>query len=213
VCSGKFTRQDKIFHVRSGKEIKITTPLIFQARDREIVEEAYPGDIIGLHDTGKYQIGDTFTMGKKMIRYTGIPNFAPELFMKVTAKDPLRAKHLEKGLSQLSEEGATQLFIRKTTNEKMLGAVGALQFEVVKFRLEDEYGVQALYENVSWQGVRWLRFEDPAAEHDFVSNYNSFIMNDREDRVCFAVRTEWDLRLAQEKNPKVNFYKNSDFID
>lgn len=212
VCSGKFTRQDKIFHIRSGKDIRIATPLMFQARDRDIVEEAYPGDIIGLYDTGKYQIGDTFSMGKKMIKYTGIPSFAPELFVKVTATDPMRAKHLEKGLLQLSEEGATQLFTRKTTNEKMLGAVGALQFEVVKFRLEDEYSVQARYETISWQGVRWLRFPDEETEVDFVSNYNSFIMYDREDRVCFAVRTEWDLKLAQDKNPKVEFFKNTEYI-
>ncbi|MCE3013440.1 MAG: peptide chain release factor 3, partial [Proteobacteria bacterium] len=213
VCSGKFNRGDKIFHVRTGKEMKIATPLMFQARDRDIVEEALPGDIIGLHDNGKYQIGDTFTMGKKQIRYTGIPNFAPELFMKVTCRDPMKAKHLEKGLAQLSEEGATQLFIRKTTNEKMLGAVGALQFEVVKFRLLDEYGIDASYESVSWQGVRWLKFENPKDESEFVSNYNTFIMYDREDRVCYAVRTEWDMKLAMEKNPKVKFYKNSDYID
>src|SRR5690606_25455273 len=156
-------RNDKIYHVRSGKEIKIATPLIFQARDRDIVEEAYPGDIIGLYDTGKYAIGDTFTMGKKKIRYTGIPSFAPELFIRVTAKDPMKAKHLEKGLAQLSEEGATQLFIRRTTNEKLLGAVGALQFEVVKYRLEDEYSVPATYESVPWTGVRWLKFPDKKA--------------------------------------------------
>lgn len=212
VCSGKFNRNDKIYHIRSGKEIRIATPLMFQARDRDIVEEAFPGDIIGLYDTGKYQIGDTFSLGKKLIKYTGIPSFAPELFIKVTAKDPMKAKHLEKGLSQLSEEGATQLFIRKTTNEKMLGAVGALQFEVVKFRLEDEYSVEATYESVAWQGVRWIRFTDPKAENDFTLAYSNFLMNDREGRLCFAVRTEWDLKLAQEKNPSVEFFKNSDYV-
>lgn len=213
VCSGKFQRNDKILHVRTGKEIKIATPLIFQARDREIAEEAYAGDIIGLYDTGKYQIGDTFTMGKKMIRYTGIPSFSPELFMRVTAKDPMKAKHLEKGLSQLSEEGATQLFIRRHTNEKMLGAVGALQFEVVKYRLEDEYSVLATYEPVAWAGVRWLKFNDKKQEDKFVQDYSSVIMEDREGRVCFAVRSEWDLKLAQEKNPEVGFFKNSDYIE
>jgi peptide chain release factor 3 len=213
VCSGKFTRNDKIFHVRSGKEIRIATPLIFQARDRDIAEEAYAGDIIGLYDTGKYQIGDTFTMGKKQIRYTGIPSFAPELFMRVIAKDPMKAKHLEKGLAQLSEEGATQLFIRRHTNEKMLGAVGALQFEVVKFRLEDEYGVDAIYEPVSYAGVRWLKFTDKKQEEKFAQDYSSVIMVDKDDRICFAVRTEWDLRLAQEKNPEVKFFKNSDYIE
>jgi peptide chain release factor 3 len=213
VCSGKFNRNDKIYHVRTGKEIKIATPLIFQARDRDIVEEAYPGDIIGLYDTGKYTIGDTFTQGKKQIRYTGIPSFAPELFMRVTAKDPMKAKHLEKGLSQLSEEGATQLFIRRHTNEKMLGAVGALQFEVVKYRLEDEYSVVATYEPVSWAGVRWLKFVDKKQEEKFCQDYSSVIMEDKDKRLCFAVRTEWDLKLAQEKNPEVKFYKNSDYIE
>lgn len=212
VCSGKFNRNDKIFHIRTGKDIRIATPLMFQARDRDIVEEAYPGDIIGLYDTGKYQIGDTFSEGKKLIKYTGIPSFAPELFIKVIAKDPMKAKHLEKGLSQLSEEGATQLFIRKSTNEKMLGAVGALQFEVVKFRLEAEYGVEASYESVSWQGVRWIKFTDKNAVDGFNLSYSNFLMNDREGRLCFAVRTEWDLKLAMEKNPSVEFYNNSDYI-
>lgn len=213
VCSGKFIRNDKIFHVRSGKDIKIPTPLMFQARDRDIVDEAYPGDIIGLYDTGKYQIGDTFTLGKKHIKYTGIPSFSPELFMRVTAKDPMKAKHLEKGLSQLSEEGATQLFIRRTTNEKMLGAVGALQFEVVKYRLEDEYSVVATYEPVSWAGVRWLKFNDKKQQDQFMQDYSSVLMVDKDERLCFAVRTEWDLKLAMEKNPDVKFYKNSDYID
>ncbi len=213
VCSGMFSRNDKIYHVRTGKEIRIATPLIFQARDRDIAEEAFAGDIIGLYDTGKYQIGDTFSMGKKLIRYTGIPSFAPELFMRVTAKDPMKAKHLEKGLSQLSEEGATQLFIRRHTNEKMLGAVGALQFEVVKFRLEDEYGVDAMYESVTCAGVRWLKFDDKKKEDQFCQEYSSVIMEDKEKRLCYAVRTEWDLRLAQEKNPDVQFFKNSDYIE
>ena len=213
VCSGRFGRNEKIYHVRSGKEIRIATPLIFQARDRDIAEEALAGDIIGLYDTGKYQIGDTFSMGKKLIRYTGIPSFSPELFMRVTAKDPMKAKHLEKGLGQLSEEGATQLFIRRHTNEKMLGAVGALQFEVVKFRLEDEYGVDAMYESVQCAGVRWLKFPDKAKEQKFVTDYSSYILEDKEKRLCFSVRTEWDLKLAQEKNPEVQFFKNSDYIE
>ncbi len=213
VCSGRFERNDKIFHVRSGKEIRIATPLIFQARDRDIAEEALAGDIIGLYDTGKYQIGDTFSMGKKLIRYTGIPSFAPELFMRVTAKDPMKAKHLEKGLLQLSEEGATQLFIKRNSSEKMLGAVGALQFEVVKFRLEDEYGVDAMYESIQCNGVRWLKFPDKAKEGKFVQDYSSYILEDKEKRLCFSVRTEWDLRLAQEKNPDVQFFKNSDYIE
>lgn len=212
VCSGVFKRNTKIFHVRTEKEVKIPSPQIFQARDRELVEEAYPGDIIGIHDTGKFQIGDTFTEGEKF-QYTGIPSFAPELFRSVALKDPLKAKHLDKGLRQLSEEGATQLFIRPSTGAKMLGAVGMLQFEVVKFRLEDEYNVKADYEGTPFMGVRWLRFEDKKAEEEFKTNYSGNILVDGKDRLCYGVKSDWDLKLCMEKSPKVSFYKNSDYIE
>ncbi len=203
-------RGQKIFHVRSEKEHKIATPLIFQARDREVVEEAYPGDIIGLYDTGKLQIGDTFTEGEKF-QYTGIPNFAPEIFMKVILKDPMKSKQLEKGLQQLSEEGTVQLFTRASTNEKILGAVGMLQFDVVKFRLEDEYNVRGEYEPYSFSSIRWLRFTDERKKNDFVENNKSNISYDHKERLCFTVKSDWDLKLAQEKFPEVEFFKNSDY--
>jgi peptide chain release factor 3 len=212
VCSGRFERNAKIIHVRSEKEIRIPNPVIFQAQDREIVEDAYPGDIIGIYDTGKYQIGDTFSEGE-LIQYTGIPSFAPEIFMKVTPKDPMKMKHLEKGLWQLCEEGATQWFSRLISNEKMIGAVGALQFEVVKHRLETEYAVEAKYEPVTYQGVRWIKFKDKKLEEKFKQDYAPYILLDRVERLCFAVRSEWDLKLAQEKNPDVLFFKNSDYIE
>jgi len=211
VCSGSFKRNAKIFHVRTKKDIKIPTPLIFQARDREIVEQAFPGDIIGLYDSGKYQIGDTFTEGEQ-IRYTGIPNFAPELFMRVMLKDPLKAKQLDKGLLQLSEEGATQVFKRTVGSEKILGAVGKLQFDVVKFRLEDEYSVKATYEPVPFQGIRWLRFPDEKVQETFLRDYSGYIMHDKNQHPCFAVRSEWDLKLCMEKNETVEFFNNSDFL-
>lgn len=212
VCSGVFKRNTKIFHARTEKEIKIPNPQIFQARDRELVEEAFAGDIIGIHDTGKFQIGDTFTEGEK-IMYTGIPSFAPELFKKVALKDPLKAKHLDKGLKQLSEEGATQIFFRETTGEKMLGAVGALQFEVVKFRLEDEYNVKADYEGTPFSGVRWLKFKDKKIEDAFKRTYSSNILTDGKDRLCYGVKSDWDLKLCMEKNEGVQFFKNSDYIE
>lgn len=210
VCSGKFERGAKIFHVRSEKEIKIPAPLIFQAQDREVTEEAYPGDIIGVHDTGKLQIGDTFTQGEKF-QYTGIPNFAPEIFNKVLLKDPLKAKQLEKGLRQLSEEGTVQLFIRHNGREKILGAVGVLQFEVVKQRLEDEYGVRGEYENYPFAGIRWPKFKDNKQKDEFISKNSSNIVYDIKDRVCFSVRSEWDLKLVKEKFPEVEFFKSSDY--
>ena len=212
VCSGVFKRNTKIFHVRSEKEIKIANPQIFQARDRELVEKAYPGDIIGIHDTGKLQIGDTFTEGEKL-QYTGIPSFAPELFKKVVLKDPLKGKHLDKGLRQLSEEGATQLFVRQMNGERMLGAVGALQFEVVKFRLQDEYNVIADYEGTPFSGIRWLMFPDKKTEDSFKQNYSSNMLVDGKDRICYGIKSDWDLKLCMEKNENVKFFKNSDYIE
>lgn len=211
VCSGVFEKGKKIYHVRSGKEIRVATPLFFQAQDREVAELAYPGDIIGIYDSGKYQIGDTFTTGRSF-KYTGIPSFAPEIFRKVDLKDPLKAKHLDKGLKQLSEEGTTQLFLRPITNEKMLGAVGALQFDVVKFRLSDEYNVEADYGTTPFMGVRWLKFNNEKAEKFFLSEYASNILRDGKDRVCYGIKSEWDLKLAMEKNPDVNFFNNSDYV-
>jgi peptide chain release factor 3 len=210
VCSGKFTRNQKIFHTRTGKDIKIPAPLIFQAQDREITEHAYPGDIIGIHDTGKYQIGDTFSNGEK-IQYTGIPNFAPEIFRKVILKDPMKGKQLDKGLQQLSEEGTVQLFRRHTVNEKILGAVGVLQFEVVKHRLEEEYSVRGDYENYPFVGIRWLKFQSDNQKDTFISKNASNIVYDNKQRVCFSVRSEWDLKLVMEKNEDVEFFKNSDY--
>ena len=210
VCSGKFTKGSKVFNTRTNKEIKIATPVFFQAQDRESVEEAVPGDIIGIHDTGKLQIGDTFTQGSK-IKFSGIPNFAPEIFRTVILKDPLKSKQLEKGLTQLSEEGTVQLFQKKTTNEKILGAVGVLQFEVVQFRLENEYGVRAIYEGHSFIGIRWLRFKNDKAKDNFVDNYASVIAYDHKKRICFGVKSDWDLKLAMEKNPEVEFFINSDY--
>jgi peptide chain release factor 3 len=210
VCSGVFNRNQKIFHCRSGKEVKISSPLIFQAQDREIAEMALPGDIIGLHDTGKYQIGDTFSEGE-MLKFTGIPSFAPEIFAKVFLKDPMKAKQLEKGLEQLSEEGTVQLFIRHGTQEKILGAVGQLQFEVVKYRLEDEYGVRGDYQSYSFLGIRWLRYKDDKARAKFFESQSNNILYDIKNRDCYGVRSEWDLKLAMEKNPDVEFFNNSDY--
>lgn len=210
VCSGEFTRNTKIYHVRSDKELKIATPLIFQAQDREIVDKAYPGDIIGLHDNGKFQIGDTFSSGKK-IKFKGIPSFAPEIFKKIVLKDPMKAKHLEKGLTQLSEEGAAQLFVRPATAEKLVGAVGSLQFDVVKFRLEDEYNVLCDYQPAPFIGIRWLKFLDKIIKEKFLTDQGSNILLDIKGRSCYGVKSEWDLKLTREKFPSIEFYNNSDF--
>jgi peptide chain release factor 3 len=133
--------------------------------------------------------------------------------MKIILKDPMKAKHLEKGLMQLSEEGATQLFTRYNSNEKFLGAVGMLQFDVVKFRLEDEYNVLGVYEPANLTAVRWLKFTDKKQQDKFIGDNSHSIFTDGKERLCFGVKSEWDLKLAQEKNPEVKFFKNSDYIE
>ncbi len=156
ICSGKFSAGMKAFHVRTGKEVKLANALTFMASDREIAESAYPGDVIGIHNHGTISIGDSFTEGEPL-SFTGIPNFAPELFRRARLRDPLKLKQLQKGLAQLSEEGATQFFRPLMSNDLILGAVGVLQFDVVAYRLKDEYGVDASFEQVNVATARWIR--------------------------------------------------------
>ena len=211
VCSGHFKKGEKLHHVRSGKDLKISSPMIFQSQDRDILEEeAGPGDIVGL--PGNFQIGDTLTNGEK-IQFTGIPRFAPELFKKAVLKDPLKAKHLDKGLRQLSEEGAVQLFTKTVGNDKILGAVGALQFDVVQYRLENEYNVRGSYEPLGYQGICWILFPDKKTENNFTAYYPNSILFDRLNNPCFAFNASWDLKMAKEKFPDANFYKNSDYTE
>ncbi len=159
VCSGKYEKGMKMNHVRISKDVRIADALTFLAGDREALEEAYAGDIIGLHNHGTIQIGDSFTEGE-VLNFTGIPHFAPELFRRVILKDPLKSKQLQKGLQQLSEEGATQVFMPQINNDLILGAVGVLQFEVVAHRLAEEYKVQCTFEPVSIATVRWVHCDD-----------------------------------------------------
>src|SRR3989442_1743773 len=159
ICSGEFSAGMKAFHVRSAKEMKLANALTFMASDRDIVERAYPGDVIGIHNHGTISIGDTFSEGEAL-SFTGIPNFAPELFRRARLRDPLKMKQLQKGLAQLSEEGATQFFRPLMSNDLILGAIGVLQFDVVAYRLKDEYGVDCVFENVGVVTARWVRGGD-----------------------------------------------------
>src|SRR5882757_559083 len=159
VCSGKYTKGMRFFHVRLAKEMRINDALTFLAADRQHTEEAFAGDILGLHNHGTINIGDTFTEGESLM-FTGIPNFAPEMFRRVILRDPMRMKALQKGLDQLCEEGATQLFRPLRNNDLILGAVGQLQFEVVAFRLQDEYSVQCAFENINVFTARWVYCQD-----------------------------------------------------
>lgn len=204
VCSGKFSAGMKAFHVRSGKETKLANALTFMASDREIAAEAWPGDVIGIHNHGTISIGDTFTEGEALA-FTGIPNFAPELFRRARLRDPLKLKQLQKGLAQLSEEGATQFFRPLMSNDLILGAVGVLQFDVVAYRLKDEYGVDASFEQVSVATARWIRCDDAKKLEEFRDKNALNLAIDAAGELVYLAPTRVNLQLAQERAPGVQF--------
>lgn len=204
ICSGKYTRNMKMKHVRIGKDVKIADAVTFMAGDREQVEEAVAGDIIGLHNHGTIQIGDTFTQSETL-KFTGIPHFAPELFKRVRLKDPLKMKQLQKGLQQLSEEGATQLFMPRRNNDLILGAVGVLQFDVVLQRLKDEYKVDAIYEHVNVNTARWVECKDARMLEDFKHKNDENLAIDGGGHLTYLAPTRVNLSLAEERWPDITF--------
>lgn len=204
VCSGKYTKGMKMRHVRLGKDVKIADAVTFLAGDRSAVEEAVGGDIIGLHNHGTIQIGDTFTEGEEL-KFTGIPHFAPELFRKIRLKDPLKTKQLQKGLQQLSEEGSTQVFFPHNNNDIIVGAVGVLQFEVVAYRLKDEYKVDAIYENVNVQTARWVDCDDDKKMDEFKRKCADNLAIDGGGHLTYLAPTRVNLSLSQDRYPEVLF--------
>ncbi|WAT15678.1 peptide chain release factor 3 [Xanthomonas fragariae] len=204
VCSGKFTAGMKTLHVRSGKDVKLANALTFMASDREIAAEAWPGDVIGIHNHGTISIGDTFTEGESL-SFTGIPNFAPELFRRARLRDPLKLKQLQKGLAQLSEEGATQFFRPLMSNDLILGAVGVLQFDVVAYRLKDEYGVDAIFEPVSVTTARWVHCDNAKKLEEFREKNAGNLGIDAAGQLVYLAPTRVNLQLAQERAPDVRF--------
>jgi peptide chain release factor 3 len=204
VCSGRFVAGMKALHVRSGKEIKLANALTFMASDREIAAEAFPGDVIGIHNHGTISIGDTFTEGEP-VSFTGIPNFAPELFRRARLRDPLRLKQLQKGLAQLSEEGATQFFRPLMSNDLILGAVGVLQFDVAAYRLKDEYGVEAAFDQVQVATARWIKCDDAKKLEEFREKNAMNLAIDGAGELVYLAPTRINLQLAQERAPGVEF--------
>ncbi|MBI1921419.1 MAG: peptide chain release factor 3 [Geobacter sp.] len=204
ICSGKFTRGMKVRHVRIGRDILINNATIFMAQDRTNVEEAYPGDIIGIHNHGTIKIGDTFTMGEAL-KYTGIPNFAPEHFRKVRLLDPMKSKALEKGLTQLAEEGTTQVFRPLMGSDWIVGAVGVLQFDVVMHRLEHEYNVKSAYEPVSYATARWVTGERKKVE-EFQKKEVMACYNDAEGNLAYLASSQWRLENTMENWPTLEFH-------
>jgi peptide chain release factor 3 len=204
LCSGKYTRGMRLFHARLGKEVRVADALTFMAAEREHAEEAYAGDIIGLHNHGTINIGDTFTTGEKLA-FTGVPNFAPEIFRRAVLKDPLKMKALQKGLSQLCEEGATQLFKPVRNNDLILGAVGQLQFEVVAFRLQDEYGVQCVFEPVNVHTARWVDAKDAKKLEEFRTRAHDNLAVDHAGALVYLAPTRVNLQLTLERWPDITF--------
>ncbi|WP_151704040.1 peptide chain release factor 3 [Nitrincola alkalilacustris] len=204
ICSGSYTRGMKMKHVRTGKEVRIADAVTFIAGERENVEEAWSGDIIGLHNHGTIQIGDTFTSGENL-KFTGIPHFAPEMFRRVRPKDPLKMKQLQKGLKQLSEEGAVQLFMPLKNNDLILGAVGQLQFEVVVYRLKDEYKVECVYEPISVQTARWVECSDNKMLEELRRKAHENLALDGSDLLTYLAPTRVNLSLTEERWPDVRF--------
>lgn len=204
VCSGVYKKGMKLAHLRLGKEVQISNALTFMAGDRSHVEMALPGDIIGLHNHGTIRIGDTFTQGETL-KFSGIPNFAPELFRLVRLRDPLKSKALLKGLFELSEEGATQVFRPLNNQQLILGAVGMLQFDVVAHRLQYEYNVDCVYESVSIACARWVYADDDKTLAEFKNKAADYLAYDGSDALIYLAPTRVNLSMAEERYPAIRF--------
>jgi peptide chain release factor 3 len=206
ICSGEYRKGIRALHVRSGKEMKIPDAITFMAADRQHAETAYAGDIIGIHNHGTINIGDSFSEGESL-RFTGIPNFAPEIFRRAVLKDPLRLKALQKGLAQLCEEGATQLFKPMRNNDLILGAVGPLQFEVVAHRLRDEYNVECQFEAINVATARWVECTDTKMLEEFERKAHDNLALDHGGRLVYIAPTRVNLNLTEERWPEIAFRK------
>ena len=211
ICCGRYQRGMRLRHVRLGKEVRVADALTFMAADRTQAEEAYAGDIIGLHNHGTINIGDTFTEGEQLV-FTGIPNFAPEIFRRAVLKDPLRMKALGKGLDQLCEEGATQLFRPLKSNELVLGAVGRLQFDVVAFRLQDEYKVQCEFDSVSIATVRWVAGDEPRQLEEFRGRVYEHLALDHFGDLVYMAPSRINLELTIERFPGLRFTETREHL-
>ena len=211
ICSGKFTRGMKVMHHRLGKEINLGNATVFMAQERSHVDEAYPGDIIGIHNHGTIKIGDTFTE-KEVLKFTGIPSFAPEHFRRVVLRNPLKLKQLQKGLVQMAEEGAVQVFRPLIGNDYILGAVGVLQFEVTMARLKDEYSVDASYEPLSFSLARWVQSKNVKQMAEFEKKNQFNLAMDAEGHLTYLADGNWRLAHTQELFPEVVFLKTRESV-
>ena len=210
VCSGKFERNMNYKHIRSGKMMRFSAPTAFMAQKKSVVDEAYPGDIVGLPDTGNFKIGDTLTSGEE-IHFKGLPSFSPEMFKYIENTDPMKSKQLNKGIEQLMDEGVAQLFTNQFNGRKLIGTVGQLQFEVIQYRLLHEYGAQCRWEPISLYKACWIESDDADALEAFKKRKYQFMATDREGRDVFLADSNYVLQMAQTDFPKIRFHFTSEF--
>jgi len=209
VCSGRFARNTYYNHVRLEKDVRFSNPYSFLARQKDVIEEAYPGDVVGLFDTGNFKIGDTLTEGEEFY-FTGIPTFSPEIFREVINKDPMKTKQLEKGLLQLTDEGVAQLFTQFGGNRKIIGCVGELQFEVIQYRLLQEYGASVQMNSLPFFKACWITSKEPKKLEDFVKYKQSNIAEDKDGHLVYLAQSEWFLNTEITNNPDIDFHFTSE---
>ncbi|MBQ2553477.1 MAG: peptide chain release factor 3 [Prevotella sp.] len=210
VCSGKFVRNQPYLHVRQGKTLRFSSPTQFMAQRKETIDEAWPGDIVGLPDNGIFKIGDTLTEGEQ-IHFRGLPSFSPEMFKYIENDDPMKSKQLAKGIEQLMDEGVAQLFVNQFNGRKIIGTVGQLQFEVIQYRLENEYGAKCRWEPVHLHKACWIESDDEAELERFKNRKYQYMAKDREGRDVFLADSGYVLSMAQEDFEHIKFHFTSEF--
>ena len=206
IVSGTFKRNENYLLVREGKKMKFSSPNAFFADKKEVVDESFPGDIVGLHDTGSFRIGDTLTAGEKL-QFKGIPSFSPEHFRYINNDDPLKAKQLAKGIDQLMDEGVAQLFTLEMNGRKIIGTVGALQYEVIQYRLEHEYGAKCTYEPIGIHKACWIEADEKSDEFkEFARLKQRFMARDNHGQLVFLADSAFTIHMTQEKFPNVKLH-------
>ncbi|MBN4081538.1 peptide chain release factor 3 [bacterium AH-315-C07] len=210
VCSGKFERNKFFHHVRIDKKLKFANPVNFLGQRKSIVEEAYPGDVIGLYDTGNFKIGDTLTEGEKLM-FKGIPSFSPEIFRQLVNMDAMKSKQLHKGIMQLTEEGVAQLFIHQDGNRKVIGTVGELQFEVIKYRLEHEYGAKCELQHMDFNKACWVTSSNEEQLQEFLKYKSHVVYLDKDGNYVFMAESDFIINISKEKYPDLQFHYTSEF--
>jgi peptide chain release factor 3 len=211
IVSGTFERNTPYLHVRQNKKLKFSSPNTFFAEKKEIIDVSFPGDIVGLHDTGNFKIGDTLTSGEK-IKFKGIPSFSPEHFRYINNKDPMKSKQLSKGIDQLMDEGVAQLFILNLNGRKLIGTVGALQFDVIQYRLLHEYGAQCSYENINVYKACWIEGDEKSSSFkEFKRVKQKFLAYDKKGQLVFLSDSSFSLQMTQDKFKDLQFHFTSEF--